>query len=192
MSLPVVPGTFTAGEHTITDLQALANCARFLSVADMHPAWHLYRTATQSLTASVNNVLTMNTVAFDSDSVSDGTGALIVTQGMYAVEACVPLSPGTTVLTARVMFAYIGGANSYHNGSTLYFGGRGNYGTTIAANDTAICARATCPWTCFAGDKLQVVVIPTAGVTLNNNVNTNAFSGRYAPTFTGEWIRTGS
>lgn len=193
MSLPVVPGTFTAGEHTISDLQALANCARFLSVCDTRPTWHLYRTATQAIAGTTNQAIAMNVVAVDSDGVSDGTGATIVTQGIYTVEACIPFQTGASQISALGHFQFTGGAsNPYHSGVSFQFGGRGTLSTNIASTDTALSLRAECPWTCFPGDKIQVIAWSSLAVSINNNNNLNAFSGRFPPTFTGEWIRTGS
>lgn len=191
-SVPIIPNTFVAGDVALGDFQALANCARFLSSCDNWPAWHLYRTTTVALASGVN-VVAFPTVAFDSDSIEDGTGVTINTQGYYLTEAVIPESPGTTSLSVNVYFQFIGGANNpYHNGVTLTYGARGGLGTITAAVDTSFSARAQCPYVCYPGDKLRVVANASGtGATVNNNNNANAFAGRYPPTFTGHMFAVG-
>lgn len=190
-SVPIIPDTFLAGDVALGDFQSLANCARFVSSCDYWPTWHLYRTATLALSTGLN-VIAFNQVAFDSDNISDGTGVTINTQGYYQTESVIPVAPGTSSISLNCYFEFIGGTNNpYHNGVTLTYGARGALGTITASVDTSYSARAQCPYVCYPGDKLRAVAGSSASITLNNNNNLNAFSGRYAPTFTGHMFAVG-
>ncbi len=111
-ALPHVP-TFTQGEHSVANLQALSQAVSFLVDGDLTPTWTLYRTATQSITAATITTVVFNQVAYDGDGVSDGTGALIVTQGYYRVEACgMALNTQANAERCIAIFLFTAGARS--------------------------------------------------------------------------------
>lgn len=198
-NIPVVP-TFTAGAPSLANLNALSYAAQFLCDNDILPAWSVFLyTSTQAVTASTWTTVGYNKVAYDSDGVTTSSISQpsIVTQGYYAVTACVQLeatSGGSDMYTAA--FLVTTGANNPHftSGTTQYFGYKGGKmsSTGQAAADNAVCLSDEVPMVLYPGDKLAVQVYTTAAKTIDYNQNTSYIQGRFATKFTGSFLRTGS
>jgi hypothetical protein len=180
---------FASNDYSVTDLQALAYGVQFWSDNDVRPTWHFYKTATQSLTANTWNEPQFGAVAFDSDSVHNGSSATIVTQGNYAVEACIQVEAGTSGIGLLAGFQVTAGANNpaYSSGTTQIFGLRGGL-TVQSGADAALCVSAVVPWVLYPGDIVVPIVYPSAAVTLDNNTNSSYINGRYVCNFTGLYI----
>src|SRR5262249_50827864 len=126
------------------------------------------------------------------------TGALIVTQGYYEVEACIQPENLATKYNFTLAFKWTAGASSpYSAQSPAWFGYRGT-DTSVLGSGTASnagCISAITPVPMYPGDLLQVMVFFSGSTTIalepNDNA-TNYMTGRFSPQFTGRWIRTGS
>lgn len=199
--IPTVP-TFSTGDHSLTNLENLASCVRFL-VGDIRPDWHLYKTATQSITASTWTTLTFGSTAYDSEAsgagntgiCTDGTGATIRTQGLYAVEACANFRGlATTGPYCEMCFLMTGGGNNPNlsSGSTIRFGLRGNQGPASTTQEAAICIGDTTPICAYPLDTIRVQVQVNLATTVQPNNNTAYNEGRFAMSFTGHWTRVWS
>lgn len=195
-TLPTVPGPFTDGTApTMTQLQQLAYAVSFLSDRDVSPIWHFYQDSSESLTANSWNSITYNHNVIDSDGVhASGGVAQIVTQGYYAVEACIGLSVTSTGFSFIGAFLWTAGANNPHftSGTTLRFGPRGCNGVNNNSSNTGCTPIDICPNVCYPGDTIQPQVYVTAALSLKANTNDSWNEGRFSANFTGAWIAEGS
>jgi hypothetical protein len=195
--LPSVP-TFTAGAPSIANLNALSYAVSFLCDNDTRPAWSFFMyTGTQSIVAATWTNVSYDHTAFDSDGVQSYPYAQIVTQGYYALTACVQIEANANTADMYTgAFLFTAGANNPHytTGTTQFFGYRGGKAssTAQAAADNAVCLADLTPMVLYPGDKLSVSVYLSAAHTLDINQNTSYIQGRFATKFTGNWIRTGS
>lgn len=200
-NLPVVP-SFTAGAPSINQLNALSYAVSFLVDNDVRPAWSLFMyNGTQAISASTWTTVAYDHIAYDSDGVASGSGTpslpVIVTQGYYAVTACVQVeatSGANDEYTAAFLFTAGGNNPHFTSGTTQYFGYKGGKmsSTAQAAADNATCLSDNVPMVLYPGDKLAVQVYPTAAKTIDYNENTSFIQGRFATKFTGHWVRAGS
>lgn len=195
--LPTVP-TFTAGAPTITQLNQLSYCAQFLAVDDMLPTWTLFRhSSTQSISANTWTKVAFDHVAADSDNVWSSPDAVIKTQGYYKLGASISFAANANTSDMYVgAFLFTAGSGNPHftAGTTQYFGFRGNKlaSTAQAAADNAVCLACPTQVVCYPLDKLAVVIFFNAAHTLSINNNGSYIQGRFACTFTGQWLRTGT
>jgi hypothetical protein len=192
-TLPTVP-SFDDGDTSILKLQQLSQAVSFLVDCDTHPLWHLYNSATHSgvTTSTWVELGTATNIAWDNDGVSDSGVAEIVTQGYYAVEACVPFESISASNDLYVRFLYTAGSNgTLDSGTTITFGRAGGSAVQSASQDTDICISDIVPACCYPGDTIEVEMYYTSDVTVNYNQNTSYISGRFPFNFTGYLIRTG-
>ena len=194
-SMPTVP-TFTQGESGLTNLynlQSLANCVSFLTNVDYAPAFHLFRTATQTVTAATTSTITFNQVSYDPSGMSNGTGVTIPMAGIYSFKAVVPLETNAVTGFNDLLFLVTFGANNpnFTSGINKGFGGRSTESVTTAATDTVLSTASACPWDLYPGDQVIVQVYnPGAVLTMSINNNSTAWQGRVVPSFFGRWLRT--
>lgn len=195
--LPTVP-TFTAGSPSISQLNQLSYAAQFLAVADTLPQWTLFRhSSTQSVSATTWTKVAFDHTAVDSDSVWSSPDAVIKTQGYYRLGASITMETNANAGDMFIgAFLFTAGASNPHftAGTLEYFGYRGNSlaNTGAAAADNTVCLSCPTQAVCYPGDKLAVVIYITAAHTLDINNNSSYIQGRFACTFTGQWIRTGT
>jgi hypothetical protein len=195
--LPTVP-TFTAGAPSITQLNQLSYAAQFLAVDDMRPSWTLFRhSSTQSISATTWTKVLFDHVAVDSDSVWSSPDAVIKTQGYYKLGASITMQTNANtgdMFTGAFLFTAGGSNPHFTTGTTEYFGFRGSKlgNTGAAAADNTVCLACPTQVVCYAGDKLAVAIYLNSGHTLSINNNGSYIQGRFACTFTGTWLRTGS
>ena len=195
--LPSVP-TFTAGAPTLAQLNALSYAAQFLAVDDTLPQWTLFRhSATQSISAATWTKVAFDHVAVDSDGVWSSPDAVIKTQGYYKFGGSITMQ--TNANTGDMFtgaFLITTGANNPHftPGTLEYCGYRGSKlgNTGAAAADNTVCLACPSQIVMYPGDKVAVAVYLSAAHTLSINNNGSYIQGRFACTFTGQWLRTGS
>lgn len=196
VALPVTMPTFTSNESNLAHLQQLKYGVEFLIDDQVKPTWHFYKTATFSCTASTWVSPLYATAAFDSDSTQVSGGAVIATQGIYAVEGCTQVLSGSTAgFLYKAAFLLTAGANNPNltAASTLRFGQRGGEtASSTTAASSAICCADSTPFALYPGDRVDLQVFCGTTITLQNNINTNYIEGRFAANFTGQWIRNGT
>lgn len=193
-TLPTVP-SFSAGSPSVATLNQLSQAVSFVADMDVRPFWHLYKTATQSITLNTWTSLTFGSIAYDDDNAQDGTGVTVVTQGYYSLTGCAQFRCTTTAVEVSCAFLMTGGGSNPHLGTgvTNRFGYRGDQTqNNTASADTAICATDTTPFPCYPGDTLRFQVYSGANITLNNNTAVSYEQGRFVPNFTGYLVRTGT
>lgn len=195
VALPTVP-TFTDNTApSVATLQQLSDAVRFVSVMDVRPTCHLYKTSTQSIVANTQTTLTMGSVAYDSDNMSVTANIMTIhTQGIYAFEMCAGFQSLATAMKILVSFLFTAGTSNPHktSGSTQRFGQRGGDSASTAATDTALCLSDICPIVCYPGDTIAAQVLTDTNVTMSKNDNNASFSGRVVPTFTGYFVSEGT
>jgi len=189
--IPIVP-TFVTSDTSIPKLAQLSYAVSFLSDYGVRPLWHLEPTATPSITLNTWTTLNYPTVIFDSDGVSDAAGALIVTQGIYAVEACLQITAAGSDGMAG-SFRITAGANNPHlaPAATIRFGLRAKQ-TPSSGGDAALCLSDIVPVVCYPGDKIVVMYYVTATRTSDANTNSSFKNGRFNRSFMGHFISTGT
>lgn len=194
-TLPIVPA-FVAGDTSITKLQQLSQAVSFLVDCDVRPTWHMYQTTTTAITGSTWTTPGTKTIAYDDDGVAISTAmiATIVTQGYYAVEACLPIRTLAGAQSTDCAFLVTAGPNNPHhvNGTTTFFGQRGNNSFAGTGGDATGSISDICPWVLFPGDTVQPQAWISAAATMDFNTNTTYLNGRFVTNFTGYWLRTGS
>ena len=195
MQIPTVPA-FVTGDTSVAKLRQLSQCVSFVSNAQNYPVWHVYRNSLYGLTtANTWYTLAWPYVAFDSDRVAVYGGALIVTQGYYCCEACIPFQSQSSANNAQGQFLFTAGPSNPHytSGTTIAFGYRFARIIGTAGTDEVMCLDDLCPAVCYPGDTLAV---QAQGALANTNVDynnpTGATAGRFVPNFTGRWVRIGS
>jgi hypothetical protein len=190
--LPTIP-IFSTSAPSLDDLNNLSYAVSFVSDCDTRPTFKLYTKAQQSITSGSWNTVTLASVAKDSDGVSDGTGATIVTQGYYNLRGMVQIVDTTTDIQLACAFKLTAGPNNPNLTGTKRFGQRAD-GTqsVVSTAGTAICAEATTPIPCYPGDQIVLQISVSAAATLDYNKNTNYQEGRFVPNLSGTWVRTGS
>jgi hypothetical protein len=197
MKLPVVP-VFPAADTSISNLQALADCVRFLTVSQFHPEWHCYCTATFPLTVAntwYSVDFTDANVALDSDQVlsSPAPGAMIRTPGYYSLTGCVPFQTQSgTSFNVLAGFQFTAGPYNaaYSAGTTKNFGIRQGYTAPTVSWDETVCCEDISPY-CYAGDSLALICLATVSATVDNNSDSGVTGGRFVCNFTGKLIRLG-
>lgn len=198
--LPTIPA-FTQGESgpaNLANLQNLANAVAFLANMDVRPTWKMYKAGTLALVANTWTNLGLGQKAFDSDNICTvGASSLVTikTQGYYALEICAQVISGTTATLFELAFLFTAGANNPHivNGTTKRFGRRGGQtASSTASACSASCTADIAPIVMFPGDTIAPQVNVQSALTLQNNANGAYDAGRFAVTFTGQWLRTGS
>jgi hypothetical protein len=195
--LPTVP-TFTAGAPSILQLNQLAYCASFLAIDDTLPTWTLFmHSGTQAITANTWTKVTFDHTAVDSDSVWSSPDAIIKTQGYYKLGGSVSINANANtgdMFTAAFRFTAGSGNPHYTAGTTQDFGFRGSKisNTGSAAADNAACLSCPSQVVLYPLDKLAVMVYISAAHNLTINNNGSYIQGRFACTFTGTWLRTGT
>jgi hypothetical protein len=200
--LPTVP-TFVLGESSITHLQQLAYCASFLIDCDVRPEWHGYSAAETSISATTWTDIGSGTaapaIAYDSDGVLQGIAtpslaATIVTQGIYCVEmsAGVPTPSATDMV--YIGFLWTAGTHNaeYTNGTNAIFGVRATETLSTTGGDTILCTSDVCPVVCYPGDVITPRIYTSAATTMQANVNSGTFSGRFNTNFTGYLVSMGT
>ena len=191
-NLPVVPA-FLAGSPTIAQLNQLSYAVQFLVQQDVRPTWTFFNTNSTSAVANSWTTVTPTTnVAFDCDGVMSFASATIVTQGRYALEACISVQIPNAKDEFVVAFNFQAGANNPHftSGAMLHFGHRGT-STSLsgsAAADNAICLSDVAPMALYPGDILTVQVFLNAALTVDFNQNTSFSQGRFVAKFSGYWL----
>jgi hypothetical protein len=196
MLIPTIP-TFVTGESSLAHLQQLSQAVSMCSVAANFPMWRFYNGgAVQALTTSTWNTVRTANVAVDTDGVFTGTGqALIVTQGYYKCEACLPFEGQSASWLAQGVFKVVAGGSNPHytSGAFAYFGGAATWSAyTSTSVDTSLCLNGKCPWVCYPGDTISVQTYPLSATTINNGQNNSATAGWFTPQFSGRWISIGS
>jgi hypothetical protein len=192
-TVPTVP-SFDDGDTSLLKLQQLSQAVSFLADCDIHPLWHFYNSHASSLVNSDTWIEagSATSVAWDNDGVQDSGWAEIVTQGYYAVEACVPYESIGTSNDLYARFLYTAGSNgTLDSGTTRPFGTAGGQAVQSSSQDTVFCLSDIVPVCCYPGDVIEVQLYYTSDVTLNYNQNTNYVSGRFPFNFTGYWLREG-
>lgn len=197
--IPTIP-SFVAGAPALTDLQNLAYASSFLIDHGTRPTWKfIASTISGSVTANTWTVVPVNTSIYDSDGVwsSASNGAVIVTQGYYALEACVQPEISATRFNFITAFKWTAGTNNPHSASSpAWFGYRGIDTSTVSGASNSGCISAITPVPMYPGDTLQAMLYLTSGVTLEANDNagqpTIFMAGRFSMQFTGRWVREGS
>jgi hypothetical protein len=190
--LPTIP-IFTTSSPALDDLNNLSYAVSFVSDCDTRPTFKLYAKAQQSITSGSWRTVTLANVAYDSDGVSDGTGATIVTQGYYNLRGTVQVVATSTNVQLACAFFLTNGGNNPNFSGTKRFGQRAD-GTEnqFTTTDTALCCEATTPIPCYPGDQIVLQVSVSANMTLDFNKNTTYQEGRFVPNLSGTWVRTGS
>ena len=197
MIIPTVP-TFTTGDTSITNLQSLAACAGFFSCISSPtgslPFFHCYRTTTQSISASTWTSVGFPIVVADTDGMSNGTGVTVVTQGYYAIDACLPFTTLSSGFIALCRFLFTAGTHNPHftSGTQVIFGGRGSFTIAAVGYDEVSSVTDITPMVCYPGDTLNAQVFSTVAFVVDNVANATLIVGRYPPNFTGRWIRSGT
>lgn len=191
------PPTFASNDSSMDNLIALANCVTFLSDCGTRPEFHLYhKGSTVSLTSLTDKTLTLGSVAFDSDGVSDGTGATIVTQGWYDFTCCASFTPSTTSAVLQLRIEMISGASNPHftSGTTVFIATSGGDAVDLATADTAYSFGGLSPTCLYPGDKIRLDawMDSSGSFSVNDNVNTSFMVGRYPPTLTGYFVCPGT
>lgn len=193
--LPTIP-SFVNGDTSLIKLQQLAQAVSFLVDHDvgLHPTGHLYKTVTQSITATgAWQSQNINLTAWLSDPTYVSPGFTIQTQGYYSVEGHLGFesTSGANGYYARLLLT-AGSNNPLGNGVTVAFGERGGEAVQTASEDTDICCSALAPTCLYQGDQIAIQAFAATTVTtINKNQNTNYLSGRFVPNLTCTWIRTG-
>lgn len=196
-TLPTLP-TFVAGDTSITKLQQLAYFAQFLSVCDVRPTYHAYKTATQAIPGNTFTVLSGGTVAYDNDGQSTPSGSMvstIQTQGYYACEMTAGFKQTGTSIDCYVAFLWTAGSSNpnFTAGATQRFGIRSNKSGTATAADNVLCSSDITPNVCYPGDTISPEVFCLTGLTINvNNSSQTTFQGRFNVSFTNYWLRFGT
>lgn len=189
-TLPTVP-SFAPNDSSITNLQSLSYAVSFLIDMDIRPAWHLYTGSTHAVTANTVTTETFPLIAYDNDTLNDGTGVTIVTPGYYVTESNLGFSTAGTTIHVMVWFQFTAGANNpnFSPGATNLFGGGGYPSASTSGEDLAICVSEIVPQPLYPGDTLRVQYNSDTATTRQVNNNVSYISGRFAPNFTGMMIR---
>lgn len=186
--IPQVP-TFTASAPAITDLNNLSYAVQFLVQQDVRPTWNFFATTTDAIAANTWTALPFVNTAFDCDGVAALGSAQIVTQGKYAVEACISMQAGANKDEFVGCFIFQAGHNNpnFAFNTTMRFGHRGSHtSVTGSANaDNAMCLSDIAPMILYPGDLLGVQVFFSAAHTVDFNQNTSYIQGRFVTKFTG-------
>lgn len=195
-TIPTVP-TFNAGDTSLLKLQQLSQAVSFLADVTTKPAFHVYKTSTQSITLNTWTIPSNTgcTIAYDNDNCFGGTAkftATINTQGYWVFEGCGPWATTATGISARVSFVLTAGANNPNlaPAGTIRFANRGGLSTGTASTDTVLVSAAVSPIALYSGDTVAFQVWCDATTTLNINNNASFISGRFVTNFTGHWLRT--
>lgn len=193
-TLPTVP-TFSTGDHSLTNLENLAQAVSFLSSCDVRPSWEFYSTGTQSITLNTWTSVTMATKAADSDGVfTTGGVATIVTQGYYYTTLCLGVQAGGAVDSTAVRFFVTAGTHNPNHtaASTIAYNDTASLAPDTASVDATWAFSAQCPWVLYPGD--TIVAQQWSDTTINEQQPNapNFLKGRFAPTFSGYWVRPGT
>lgn len=194
MSTIPTPPTFASNDHSLANLQALAACASFVGVVDPSvngvPWWRLYKTVTQSIPATTLTVVNMGTPAVDTDGVSNGNGATIVTQGLYDCTATVAVQSNGTNNICRLYFRLTKGSTSggHSSGSTVVWGTASKGVGTDTSRQVSHTINGTTPWAAYAGDQIQVLAFTGGAISTVLPSTFGGGTGNCTPSFTGRYV----
>jgi hypothetical protein len=195
MILPTIPA-FVTGETSLLHLQQLSSAIQFGTVASYYPVWRFYKNATQAVAAGTLTTMAFGSIAVDTDTVWNANTAMIVTQGYYECEACVPFQANSSgVNDLQLSLQFTAGPNNPHlsAGTTQRFGGAaGGSPSTTSGVDMVLCCADICPVVCYPGDVISVVVYTYYASTTSQMTNLSPTAGWFPPQFSGRWIRTGT
>lgn len=191
---PTIP-YFPYQDDSLTNLQNMSAAAAFAGQCPV--IWHLYKTASQAITASTSTQVTFGTAAIDTDGVKSGGGAVIVTPGFYDVEATVGWQNAATQASVLLYFTLTAGtANPLPTGTVIPFGNLGDLADAVAADDSVFTTAATTPM-CYPGDAIAVMFFCSQAVTLSIAFNESGVPNDLGgvpdggPIFTGMLVSEG-
>jgi hypothetical protein len=200
--IPTVP-TFVAGAPSLTDLNNLAYAASFLIDHGTRPTWKFIASSVAgTVTAATWTVVPFNDMIYDSDGTwtSGSSGATIVTQGYYRLEAGVQVEELATRVNFATAFKWTAGIHSPYSAQSPYW--FGHRGISMSITGTATASQAGCnaditPFAMYPGDLLQVMVFIGGATNAileanDNGGGANYMLGRMSMQFTGRWAREGS
>lgn len=191
--LPTIPFFGDESVPSLDDLNALSYAVSFVSDCDMRPTWKVYTVNNQAVASGSWNTLTLETVAYDSDGVADGTGATIVTQGIYSLAGCIQVEDTGSVLAFGADIFLLAGGNNPHFSGTKIFSFRGGEAeSAVSTSDSAMVTSTLTPFALYPGDKIRLKCSVSAATTLRHNNNPNYAAGRFVPSLCGTWVREGS
>jgi hypothetical protein len=188
------PPSFAFQDSSLDNLTALAKCVTFLADCGTRPVFRLFRqTSTQAVSGAGLTVVTLAGVAYDDDGVSDGTGATIVTQGWYDFSACANFVSATGQQAYGVIQVTTGTHNiNYTNGTVLTQALQGGQNPTLASSESDFSFGSLSSACLYPGDKVRLAVNTGGAGTIEYNSNNSYIQGRFPPTLSGMWIRTGT
>ena len=193
MSTIPTPPTFASNDSSLANLQALAACAAFVGVVDPSvngmPFWRLYKTITQTIPATTLTTVNMGSIAVDTDGVSDGHGALIVTRGLYDCTATVAVTPNATNNIMRLYFkATTTASNIPHPSTTVIWGTCSKGVGTDTSRQTSHTINGTTPFALYAGDEISVIAYCGGSLTTVTAGTYGGGTGNCTPSFTGRYV----
>ena len=194
-TLPTVP-TFSNGDHSLTNLENLAQAVSFLSSCDVRPQWEYYMTGTQSITANTWTTAALTTVAADSDGTFTSAThlATIVTQGYYYTTLCLGVQAGGAVDSTAARFAVTAGTHNPNHASSaqVFYNDTASLAPDTASVDATWAFSGQCPWVLYPGDTIAAQIWSDTTISIQVPNATNFMKGRFAPTFSGYWVRPGT
>ena len=190
------PPTFASNDSSLANLQALAACATFCAVVDPSPAassampfWRFYKTITQTIPATTLTTVNMGTPAVDTDGVTDGHGALIVTRGLYDCTATVAVTPNATNNILRLYFkATTTSANTPHPSTSVIWGTASKGAGTDTARQISHTINGTTPFAMYPGDEISVMAFAGGSLTTVTAGTYGGGTGNCTPSFTGRYV----
>jgi hypothetical protein len=193
MSTIPTPPTFASNDHSLANLQSLAACASFVGVVDPSvngvPFWRLYKTVTQSIPATTLTVVNMGTPAVDTDGVSNGNGATIVTRGLYDTTATVAVQSNGTNNILRLYFRLTTGANNPLGAGVTRIWGTASKGVgTDTSRQVSHTINGTTPVPVYALDQIQVMAFAGGAISTVLPSTFGGGTGNCTPSFTGRYV----